>query len=141
MQSIALTDQLFNVSEISLRDDRVYICLSVPAEAYSQIPKFLDCLDFFYRLSSRQIKVQAALDRAIDPVAIEQRATSFKSYCDDIFLLYDDLISKGSSPREAYKKVKIYSEQRGKYITCTSIEMLIRKSGRLRKSWSSVSVH
>jgi hypothetical protein len=140
MNNLVLTDGLFDVSEVSSRDGRVHICLSVPMEAYSQIPKVLDALDFFYRLASRQIKVQKAVDSALDPVAIEKRAQNFKSYCDDIFKKYDELVSTGLGRRAVIQKIKSYSTNRGKYITCTSIDILIRQSGRYRRSWVVPSV-
>lgn len=134
------SQSILTLHSVDYRNDgNVFLTLSIPETLFPAVKSFLDFSGKFFSHVQLKTKHQKALVMSVDPYEIERRKKAHEKYTHDILARYDLFRSSGLSSRAAIRETKEFFNSRGRAeLTCGTIELIVRASGRLRKSWGKV---
>lgn len=114
-------------------DDSVTVALTFPSDFLPDFSGLISSADKFIHQLRLKVRIARAEARAIDPDMIYQRKLAYDRFTADILSKYDKYILSGMQHRAAVNAVKQKCLKAGDYMTCYTIECIVRESGRLSK--------
>jgi hypothetical protein len=124
---------LYDLQVSGYHDGLVTVSIDLPEPMIYAFTSLLDSLTESFRFLQFKAKTAKAQVKVYDPTVIEHRKKQFASFEKTVLERYDKFIHSGCSPREAIRQTKASFMAKDQYITCASIELIIRPHGRLSK--------
>lgn len=104
--------------------------LSVPEDIFPFIKNLLENGASVVNWIQTKNRVDKAITKAHDPVAVKEKEERFFKWRDKILAKFDSFVSSGMAIRPAMKQTKAFFNNE---LTCYQIELMARETGRLSK--------
>lgn len=105
----------------------------IPSELLTDFQDFLRSTLSISQYVKTQARVKKAIQKARDLSYQEEQQKQFEKYSSSILSKFDSFVKSGRSTREAIRETKAFFNKKEKYLTCYTIELIVRDAGRLSK--------
>lgn len=116
-----------------MRRNVAYLSITIPLEILDQVRNFFDSSIAISSYLKKQVQIRAAVEKvqsASYQAELKRKGLIFSAL---VISNFDLFTSQGASPRTAIKQTRDLLNSRGEDLTCSIIELIVRKAGRLSK--------
>lgn len=126
---------LFDIQVVSYNQGYGLLSVMLPEAMLRGFVAHLEMYHELWRATQFKLKYAKAEKKAVDPVEIEKRERRSADYHKELFSIFDGLIKKGVSVKEAIKETRVMLK--GKGYPWTDYHLVfsaLSSSGRLKKA-------
>lgn len=123
----------FSARVVECRDGNAYLTVIVPVYTLQSFQDFLSSMLSLSRHFKTQLNVQMAMERARSAEFQEMLDKQFQSLTERVLSEFDKQRKKGNTDRHAIRNTRDNLNQRGDNLTCYTVELIVRGTGRLSR--------
>lgn len=110
-----------------------YLSITIPLDILDQVRNFFDSSIAISSYLKKQVQIRLAMEKVNSAAYREDIKKKGLIFSELILSNFDLFTSQGSSPRIAIRQTRDLLNSRGEDLTCSIVELVVRKAGRLSK--------
>lgn len=121
------------MNNVDVRENVAYLSITIPLEVLEQARNFFDSTVAISHFLKKQVQIKAAIEKVQSASYQAGLKNKYEIFSRLVVSNFDLFTAQGALPRTAIRQTRDLLNSRGDDLTCSIVELIVRKAGRLSK--------